>query len=90
MKKILCALIAALAMPSLAGIRHYAADVERSDWQVTDNSRLQCRLKHHIPGYGDALFTSQASKQLNMEFELDMLRLPKTYGMAAVYSMPPS
>jgi outer membrane protein OmpA-like peptidoglycan-associated protein len=35
------------------------------------------------------MFSSFASKQLNMEFELDMLLLPKSYGVAAVYSVPP-
>lgn len=75
---------------SMASLRHYAADVESSDWQLSMNNRLQCSLSHTIPGYGDAVFTSLASKQLNMEFELDMLRLPKNYGVAAVFSVPPA
>ena len=72
-----------------AGLRQYAAKIETSDWQLSQHNRLQCTLAHQIPGYGQALFTSMASKQLNMEFELDMLRLPKSFGMAAVYSVPP-
>lgn len=90
MKKMLfcCALMVPLSVS--AALRQYSAKVESSNWQVTTENRLQCTLSHDIPGYGEAMFTSMASKQLNMEFELDMLRLPKTYGAAKVYSVPPS
>ncbi|MEW9798162.1 flagellar protein MotY [Alteromonas sp. CYL-A6] len=71
-------------------MRQYAAPVESSDWAVSRDGRLQCTLSHSVPGYGDALFTSVASKQLNMEFELDMRLLPKRFGVAAVYSVPPT
>lgn len=89
MKKTLfiCSLL--LCTSAVAGLRHYAAKIETSDWQLSNQSRLQCTLAHNIPGYGDAMFTAMASKQLNMEFELDMLLLPKSYGVAAVYSVPP-
>ncbi|MCC2616779.1 OmpA family protein [Aestuariibacter halophilus] len=86
----LLALILVIPNLAFAGLRHYAADVPSSSWKLSEQSRLQCTLSHPIPGYGNALFTSMASKQLNMEFELDMLRLPKTYGVAAVYSVPPA
>lgn len=72
-----------------AALRQYKAQIENSDWQLKDKSRLQCTLSHRLPGYGKAMFNSVASKQLNMEFELDMLLLPKSYGVAAVYSIPP-
>lgn len=83
----LCILLAPLN--TWAALRQYSAKVESSSWQVKDPNRLQCTLSHSLPGYGEALFTSFASKQLNMEFELDMLQLPSTYGIAAVYSVPP-
>jgi outer membrane protein OmpA-like peptidoglycan-associated protein len=72
-----------------ASLRQYKADVEESVWYAEDPNRLECTLNHQNPGYGMASFTSYASKTLNMEFNLDMLRLPKTYGVAAVYSVPP-
>ncbi|WP_428982772.1 flagellar protein MotY [Paraglaciecola aquimarina] len=78
-----------MSFTSGAALRQYVAKVEDSNWQLQDENRLQCTLSHSLPSYGTAMFTSFASKQLNMEFELDMLRLPKTYGMAAVYSVPP-
>lgn len=90
MNKLFCVLLGFLSVPASAGLRHYAAPIETSSWQLSSQSRLQCTLKHNVPGYGDAMFTSMASKQLNMEFELDMLQLPKNYGVAAVYSVPPS
>lgn len=79
-----------LSASSHGAMRQYSATVESSDWQLKDESRLQCTLAHPVPGYGDALFSSVASKQLNMEFELDMQLLPKKFDVAAVYSVPPS
>ncbi|MFC3093205.1 OmpA family protein [Alteromonas sediminis] len=74
---------------SHAAMRQYAAPVESSAWMLQESSRLTCALAHTLPGYGSATFTSMASKQLNMEFELDMKLLPKRFGTAAVYSVPP-
>lgn len=84
-------LIASLLVTSFAqaSMRQYSAKVESSVWQIQAPNRLECVLRHDIPSYGSAVFTSYASKKLNMEFTLDMLRLPKTYGMSAVYSVPP-
>jgi outer membrane protein OmpA-like peptidoglycan-associated protein len=89
MKYILCAILVSMSVNSIAALRQYVAKVENSYWQLKDESRLQCILSHKLPGYGEAMFSSFASKQLNMEFELDMLRLPKSYGIASVYSVPP-
>ncbi|NMH59517.1 flagellar protein MotY [Alteromonas ponticola] len=72
-----------------AAMRQYAAAVEDSSWLMQTTNRLECTLNHTVPGYGDALFTSLASKQLNMEFEMDMYLLPKKFDVAAVYSIPP-
>ncbi|WP_438863524.1 flagellar protein MotY [Neptunicella sp.] len=88
MKKIIL-FLACFPMLVQAGVRHYNASVETSDWQLDSPNRLQCTLKHPISGYGNALFTSMAGKQLNMEFELDMMSLPDTYSIAGVYSVPP-
>ncbi|BDX07497.1 flagellar protein MotY [Planctobacterium marinum] len=88
MKKLL-ALLLVVPLLANASLRQYKADVEESNWFNDQPNRLQCTLNHRIPGYGTASFTSMASKILNMEFNLDMLRLPKSYGVAAVYSVPP-
>lgn len=90
MHRLVIFLLAAIGFSSQAAMRQYSATVEDSDWQVTDSSRLMCTLSHDVPGYGQAMFSSYASKQLNMEFELDMLLLPKRFDVAAVYSMPPT
>lgn len=78
-----------LTLPAHASLRNYTATIETSQWDLSTENRLQCTLTHNVPGYGEAMFTSMASKQLNLEFELDMLRLPKSYGVAAVYAVPP-
>lgn len=73
-----------------AMVRHYEADLYDSSWQLADNSRLRCTLTHQIPNYGQAEFSSVANKKLNMDFQLEMLRLPDTYSLAEVRSVPPS
>jgi hypothetical protein len=78
-----------LSLSSQANIRNYSVDVESSSWELSKQTRLVCELTHPIPGYGIASFMSEASKQLNVEFTLDMLRLPNRYDVADVYSMPP-
>jgi outer membrane protein OmpA-like peptidoglycan-associated protein len=78
-----------LAGTSAANTRQYHVDVGSSQWLLSSQTRLKCELSHDIPGYGTASFTTEASKQLNMEFYLDMLRLPSRYDTATVYSMPP-
>ncbi len=78
------------SLSSHAAMRQYSATIESSNWKVDNESRLQCTLNHELPGYGEALFTSVASKQLNMEFELDMYALPNKFEIASVYSVPPN
>lgn len=84
------ALTSFLALPTHANIRQYQADLEESKWQVSESSRLSCTLSHQIPNYGEARFSSNASRQMNMNFELDMLRLPDSYSLAEVRSVNPS
>lgn len=74
MKKLLPSLaLVFLATSSEAGIRQYSADLDNANWQLTNNTRLNCTLSHEIPNYGVAKFYSTADRRSNMEFELDML-----------------
>lgn len=77
----------ALSQPQL---RQYSATIEQSIWQLSKNTPLECRLEHAIPAFGQAVFRSVASKALNLDFELSMLRLPDNYAMAEVLSVPPA
>lgn len=91
MKHILLLIIMSCLIANANGaMRQYSATVETSNWEVSQQSRLQCTLSHGLPGYGEAMFTSFAAKQLNMEFELDMMSLPNRFDVAAVYSVPPT
>ncbi|HEY0922186.1 flagellar protein MotY [Rheinheimera pacifica] len=76
-----------LAQPQL---RQYSASIEQSVWQLSKNTPLECQLQHEIPQFGQAVFRSVASKGLNLDFELQMLRLPDNYGLAEVLSVPPA
>jgi outer membrane protein OmpA-like peptidoglycan-associated protein len=89
-KTIISILLCVFASQANAGIRQYGADLEHANWQLTNNSRLQCTLSHQIPNYGEAKFYSTASRKMNMEFELDMMRLPDTYSLAEVRSVAPN
>lgn len=87
----LIALLGGLSLSDVeANVRHYSVPVEQSQWQMSKQTRLVCELEHSIPGFGSATFVSEASRQLNLQFNLDMLRLPSRYDTASVYSMPPS
>ncbi len=77
----------AVAQPQL---RQYSAAIEQSVWQLSKSTPLECQLQHEIPQFGAAVFRSVASKGLNLDFELQMLRLPDHYALAEVISMPPS
>lgn len=90
MKKLLIATtLAVFVSQSNAGIRQYSADMAGSQWQLTNDSRLECTLSHPIPNYGMANFSSRANRNSNMEFELDMLSLPDNYSLAQVRSIAP-
>lgn len=83
----LCSNASVIAQPQL---RQYSAAIEQSVWQLSKNTPLECQLQHEIPQFGAAVFRSVASKGLNLDFELQMLRLPDHYALAEVLSMPPS
>jgi outer membrane protein OmpA-like peptidoglycan-associated protein len=91
MKKIITLVTLSLLIAQTnAGTRQYRADISNSSWQLTDNSRLQCTLSHQIPRYGQAKFYSSANRKINMEFELEMMRLPDSYSLAEVRSEAPN
>ncbi|MCG9597182.1 OmpA family protein [Vibrio sp. Isolate25] len=67
----------------------YVAKPQQSQWQMIANTPLECRMVHPIPNYGDAVFSSHASKKINLDFELKMKRpMGKTRDVSLV-SMPP-
>lgn len=87
---LITALSTTLAFSSSANIRQYQAELKDSKWELSQSSRLTCTLSHQIPNYGEARFSSSASREMNMNFELDMLRLPDSYSLAEVRSVNPT
>lgn len=82
--------LASLSVNALALDKHYVAKPTQSTWQMVANTPLECRLVHPIPNYGDAVFSSYASKKINLDFELKMKRpMGKTRDVSLV-SMPPA
>jgi len=90
LKKYIFPLVLSLSIcDANAGMRQYAANLDNSKWQLSNDSRLECTLSHNIPNYGEAKFYSKANRKSNLEFELDMMRLPDSYSLAEVRSVAP-
>ena len=70
--------------------KHYVAKPMQSQWQMIANTPLECRMVHPIPNYGDAVFSSYASKKINLDFELKMKRPMGQTRDVSLVSMPPS
>ncbi len=69
---------------------YYAASPQQSQWQMITNTPLECRLVHPIPNYGEAVFSSRASKKINLDFELKMKRPMGETRDVSLVSMPPA
>ncbi len=69
--------------------KRYVATPQQSTWQMVTNTPLECRLVHPIPNYGDAEFSSRASKKINLDFELKMRRPMGETRNVSLVSMPP-
>ncbi|ENM6579011.1 OmpA family protein [Vibrio fluvialis] len=80
-----CSAFAAAAME-----KRYVATPQQSSWQMAINTPLECQLVHPIPNYGDAVFTSHASKKINLDFELKMRRPMGDTRNVSLVSMPPA
>ncbi|MDV7104036.1 OmpA family protein [Vibrio sp. TH_r3] len=89
----LCTLVTASALISpfseATAVRYVAAP-EQSSWQMATNTPLECRLVHPIPHYGQAEFSSHASKKINLDFELKMRRPMGETRSVSLVSMPPA
>ncbi|MBW3696487.1 OmpA family protein [Vibrio sp. T187] len=69
--------------------KRYAATPQQSQWEMVANSPLECRLVHPIPNFGDAEFSSRASKKNILDFELKMRRPMGATRNVSLISMPP-
>lgn len=67
----------------------YVANPGQSKWEMSVNTPLECQLVHPIPNYGSAVFTSRASKKINLDFELKMYRPMGETRNVSLVSMPP-
>jgi outer membrane protein OmpA-like peptidoglycan-associated protein len=93
MKKWLVSLSGVLSLlPALqvnAVEMRYVATPTQSKWELIKDTPLECRLIHDIPNFGDAEFSSRASKKINLDFELKMLRPMGETRDVSLVSMPP-
>ncbi len=69
--------------------KRYVATPQQSQWEMVANTPLECRLVHPIPSFGDAVFSSRASKKINLDFELKMRRAMGETRNVSLISMPP-
>ncbi|EEX92950.1 sodium type flagellar protein MotY precursor [Vibrio orientalis CIP 102891 = ATCC 33934] len=70
--------------------KQYVATPQQSTWQMVANTPLECRLVHPIPNYGEAVFSSYASKKINLDLELKMKRPMGQTRDVSLISMPPA
>ena len=89
LRRILLTALCCAPLSVSAELRHFVASLEESQWRVTENNPVSCRLEHNIPMYGNAVFTSQASKKLNLGFTLEMWRKPEKVTKAELVSRAP-
>ncbi|CAM4456771.1 OmpA family protein [Vibrio agarivorans] len=78
------------AMQVEAAGKKYVSTPEQSTWEMVANTPLECRMVHPIPNYGDAEFSSRASKRINLDFELKMRRPMGETREVSLVSMPAS
>ncbi len=72
-----------------ADLRNYESPLDKAEWSM-QGSVIQCQLEQDIPHYGTAVFTSEASRRPNMQFELQMRRYsPQRIVSASLNSEPP-
>lgn len=90
LRRILLTALCCAPLAVSAELRHFVASLEESQWRITQNNPVSCRLEHSIPMYGKAVFTSQASKKLNLNFTLDMWRKPEKVTKAELVSRAPN
>ncbi|GAA5646493.1 hypothetical protein VPR01S_02_00750 [Vibrio proteolyticus NBRC 13287] len=94
MNKWLLSAISAVLLVTTSSVnaqeKRYVATPQQSSWKMLVNTPLECRLVHHIPNYGDAQFSSRASKKINLDFELKMRRPMGDTRNVSLVSMPPA
>lgn len=55
--------------PAIAVESRYMASMEESEWNLTSNSRIECRIEHYIPHFGRASFYRQAGRSLQLQID---------------------
>ncbi|KZN46108.1 membrane protein [Pseudoalteromonas luteoviolacea] len=83
-------IVLSVVWPAQSAMRQYSASVDSSKWMVDRTTRLSCTLSHNVPYYGEAIFSSTASKNKDLTFSLDMVIRPESYDFAGLESVPPS
>lgn len=78
-----------MSSTALAQEKRYGASPQQSTWEIVANTPLECRLVHPIPNFGDAEFSSRASKKIILDFELKMRRPMGATRNVSLISMPP-
>ncbi|WP_432459375.1 MULTISPECIES: flagellar protein MotY [unclassified Agarivorans] len=72
-----------------ASVRSYSASMDDSTWVMSSQSPIECRMDHFIPSFGIASFVSRASKNVNLDFYLDMYKISPQTHQVSLRSVPP-
>lgn len=63
--------------------KRYVATPQQSQWEMVVNTPLECQLVHPIPSFGDAVFSSRASKKSIWILNLRCVALWVKHAMSA-------
>ncbi|MGY5449409.1 flagellar protein MotY [Agarivorans sp. MS3-6] len=89
MKRYLLLTLALHAASSHAYVRNYSASLDDSTWVISNKTPIECRMDHFIPSFGVASFVSKASKDVNLDFYLDMYKISAETHQVSLRSVPP-
>lgn len=89
MKRYLVLPFVICAISAQASVRTYTAPLDDSTWVMSSQTPIECRMDHIIPSFGVASFVSRASKQVNLDFYLDMYRISAETHQVSLRSVPP-
>lgn len=88
LKKLTLAVSLFWAGSSYAMVTYVAKPLD-SRWILSKNTPLECSLVHHIPNYGEVLFSASASKRINLGLMVTPYRPNGSTENVSLISMPP-
>ena len=82
-------LLLILLTTNVAHAIKYSAGLN-SEWSLSLNSKLECKLSHEIPNYGIAEFSIKSGSEKEVSFFINQYRNSYSNGLLEIYSKAPN